>query len=58
MVEDRGAWPAVDHGVARVGHDLVTEKQQQVLVGIYKKKKKRCIFYGFLNNHKPIIYYS
>jgi len=38
MVEDRGAWPAVDHGVARVGHGLVTEKQQ-VLVGIYKKKK-------------------
>ena len=39
MVEDRGAWPAVDHGVARAGHGLVTEKQ--VLVGIYKKKKKK-----------------
>ena len=47
MVEDRGAWPAVDHGVARVGHDLVTEKQQQVLVGIYKKKKKKVYFLWF-----------
>ena len=46
MVEDRGAWPAVDHGVARVGHGLVTEKQQ-VLVGIYKKKKKKVYFLWF-----------
>ena len=25
---DRGAWQATVHGVARVRHDLVTEKQQ------------------------------
>jgi len=24
---DRGAWPAIVHGVARVGHDLVTKQQ-------------------------------
>ena len=30
-VEDRGAWHAAVHGVLRVGHDLVTEKQQQSL---------------------------
>ena len=28
IVEDRGAWRAV-HGVAKVGHDLATEHQQQ-----------------------------
>ena len=22
---DRGAWQATDHGIARVGHDLVTK---------------------------------
>ena len=27
MVEDRGAWPATVHGVARVGQDSATEKQ-------------------------------
>ena len=26
---DRGAWQATVHGVIRVGHDLVTEQQQQ-----------------------------
>ena len=29
MVKDREAWGAAVHGVERVGHDLVTEKQQQ-----------------------------
>ena len=29
MVRDREAWCAVVHGVTRVGHDLVTEQQQQ-----------------------------
>ena len=29
MVKDREAWCAAVHGVERVGHDLVTEKQQQ-----------------------------
>ena len=28
---DRGAWQATIHGAARVGHDLVTKQQQQVL---------------------------
>ena len=26
IVEDRGAWHSAVHGVARVGHDLVTEQ--------------------------------
>ena len=25
---DRGAWQATVHGVAKVGHDLVTQQQQ------------------------------
>ena len=29
IVEGRGAWHAAVHGVARVGHNLVTEQQQQ-----------------------------
>ena len=29
IVADRGTWRAVVHGVARAGHDLVTEQQQQ-----------------------------
>ena len=28
--KDRGAWGATVHGVARVGHDLVTKQQQQI----------------------------
>ena len=31
IVEDRGAWCATVHGLQRAGHDLVTEKQQQIL---------------------------
>ena len=30
IVEDREAWPATDHGVARVRHDLGTEQRQCV----------------------------
>ena len=29
IVRDREAWHAAVHGLQRVGHDLVTEKQQQ-----------------------------
>jgi len=29
MVKDREAWRAAVRGVARVGHDLATEQQQQ-----------------------------
>ena len=32
---DRGAWQATVHGVARVGHDLVT-KQQQLMLQVNK----------------------
>ena len=28
IVTDRGAWHAVVHGVAKIGHDLATEQQQ------------------------------
>ena len=30
MVKDREAWHVALHGLQRVGHDLVTEQQQQV----------------------------
>ena len=29
IVAGRGAWHAAAHGVARVGHDLVTEQQRE-----------------------------
>ena len=32
IVEDRGAWHAAVHGVAKVGQDLATEHQQQQLL--------------------------
>ena len=32
IVEDRGAWSAAVHGVTKVGHDLATEHQQQLLL--------------------------
>ena len=32
---DRGAWRATVHGVARVGHDLVTKQQQRATHIIY-----------------------
>ena len=31
MVKDREAWRAAVHGVARVGHNWVTEQQQKYL---------------------------
>ena len=31
-VEDRGAWCAAVHGVAKIGHDLATEHEQQSLL--------------------------
>ena len=34
---DRGAWQATVHGVARVGHDLVT-KPPYMYIGAYKRK--------------------
>ena len=37
MVKDREAWHAAVHGLQRVGHDLVTEQQQNNQ--IIKKKK-------------------
>ena len=27
IVKDRGAWHAAVHGVAKIGHDLATERQ-------------------------------
>ena len=33
--EDRGAWCAATHGVSRVGHNLVTQQQQQVELSSY-----------------------
>ena len=32
IVEDRGAWHSTIHGVTRVGHNLVTEQQQNALI--------------------------
>ena len=29
VVEDKGGWHAAAYGFAKVGHDLVTEQQQQ-----------------------------
>ena len=29
---DRGAWQAAVHGVARVGHDVVTKQQQHIQI--------------------------
>ena len=36
MVKDRKAWHAAIHGLQRVGHDLVTEQQQQSVFGTIK----------------------
>ena len=30
IVKDREAWRVVVHGVTRIGHNLVTEQQQQM----------------------------
>ena len=40
-VEYRKAWRAAVHGLQRVGHDLVTEQQQQQI----------CVFISVLNIH-------
>ena len=29
---DRGAWQAIVHGVARIGHNLMTEQQETRLI--------------------------
>ena len=47
---DRGAWWATVHGVARVGHDLVTKPRHQVFYALFE-------FYVSLSDvllHKPI----
>ena len=47
---DRGAWRAIVHGVARVGHDLVTKPRHQVFYALFE-------FYVSLSDvllHKPI----
>ena len=36
MVKDRKAWRAAIHGSQRVGHNLVTEQQQQSVFGTIK----------------------
>ena len=36
MVKDRKAWHAAIHGLQRVGHNLVTEQQQQSVFGTIK----------------------
>ena len=43
IVEDRGAWCAVVHGVARAGHDLAAEQQLHISL-IYM----RCV-YRYIN---------
>ena len=48
--KDRGAWWAIVHGVARVGHDLVTKPRHQVFYALFE-------FYVSLSDvllHKPI----
>ena len=35
MVGNRGAWRAAVHGVGKIGHDLLTEQQQQL--GLYNR---------------------
>ena len=43
MVRDREAWPAVSMGLQRVGHDVVTEQQQQPTMGIMKSTQLKHI---------------
>ena len=33
---DRRSWRTTDHGVARVGHDLATKRQQHTVMKIHK----------------------
>ena len=33
-VKDGGAWHATVHGLQRIGHDLATEQQQQLVSAI------------------------
>ena len=33
--KDKGAWRAAVYGVARVGHDLVTEQQHSILLALF-----------------------
>ena len=37
IVKDREAWCVAVHGLQRVGHDLVTEKQQQLFPKGFEK---------------------
>ena len=39
-VEDRGAWYIAVHGVAKVGHDLVTEQQQPLWKTVWESVTK------------------
>ena len=38
--EDRGAWCTAVHGVAKVGHDLVTEQQWPLWKTVWKSVTK------------------
>ena len=39
-VENRGTWYTAVHGVAKAGHDLVTEKQQPLWKTVWKSVTK------------------
>ena len=53
---DRGAWGATVHGIARIGHDLVTKQQQTIMreflfePRVYPFKKVIGSVHGFMVN--------
>ena len=48
---DRGAWQATVHGVSRVGHNLATKRQQNVLT---TDEKSPTVYNNFGNCMFPL----
>ena len=55
---DRGVWQATVHGVTRVGHDLATEQEQQLGLGVEDGEEGGFIIKAYLVTRQDSFYHQ